>query len=227
MQARVRVDTAREFATIFYRDLLRHGTIDRAANSARSSLMTSKVGGSSVPVDYMRMEDGLLFDRAAPAPVQALIPAPTPVLTPSPLPTPPPPPTPGKSSWFRYALYAVGLLIVLQLLHVGYTSFATSLPSIEYSIEIAEDSGGQPAATHHILAKDEVLQPGSFFAHNVKALQSGHFYLWQSCLEDNKESSLTLTFPLQPILHASIKTRPCEYRLDRTSFRSSPNVMAM
>jgi hypothetical protein len=64
MQDLISQDTAREFTRVFYRHLLAHGEVDRACNSARSVLLTSKTSGAGVPVLFLRLKDGLLFDEA-------------------------------------------------------------------------------------------------------------------------------------------------------------------
>jgi hypothetical protein len=56
MQDLVPVETARAFANTFYRQLLRHGLVDVAANEARSLLMSGDLAGSwSAPVLFSRM----------------------------------------------------------------------------------------------------------------------------------------------------------------------------
>jgi hypothetical protein len=61
MQDLVPVSTAQEFARIFYQQLLRHGAVDLACNQARSRLLTAELPGASIPVLYMRAQDGRLF----------------------------------------------------------------------------------------------------------------------------------------------------------------------
>ncbi len=62
MQDLVGVDTAREFAGTFYRQLLRHGQVDVASNEARSAVLTAKLSGVSIPVLFMRLPDGALWN---------------------------------------------------------------------------------------------------------------------------------------------------------------------
>lgn len=64
MQDRVGVETARGFASVFYRRLLRHGLVDLAANEARAALLAARLPGASIPVLFMRLEDGRLLDVA-------------------------------------------------------------------------------------------------------------------------------------------------------------------
>jgi hypothetical protein len=61
MQDLVPVDTAREFSTVFYRQLLQHGQVDLAGNEARSALLTAKLPGAAIPVLFMRLRTGSLF----------------------------------------------------------------------------------------------------------------------------------------------------------------------
>jgi hypothetical protein len=63
MQDLVPVDTAREFARVFYRQLLQHGLVDLAGNEARSTLLTSRLPGSVIPVLFMRLRSGMLLGR--------------------------------------------------------------------------------------------------------------------------------------------------------------------
>jgi len=63
MQERVPLETARAFAGTFYRQLLRHGLVDLAANEARSALLTGKLPGAAIPVLYVRLKNALLFSR--------------------------------------------------------------------------------------------------------------------------------------------------------------------
>jgi hypothetical protein len=63
MQDLVPVDTAREFARVFYRRLLQHGLVDLAGNEARSALLTAKLPGSAIPVLFMRLRSGMLLGR--------------------------------------------------------------------------------------------------------------------------------------------------------------------
>ncbi len=63
MQELVPIATARHFAQVFYRQLLRHGLIDLAANEARSAIMTAELPGAVIPVVYCRLKDGRLFGR--------------------------------------------------------------------------------------------------------------------------------------------------------------------
>ncbi|HSR31383.1 MAG TPA: CHAT domain-containing protein [Anaerolineae bacterium] len=61
MQDLVAVDTAREFAHTFYRQLLEHGLVDLAANQARSALLTAGLSGVAIPVLFMRLRSGELL----------------------------------------------------------------------------------------------------------------------------------------------------------------------
>lgn len=63
MQDLVAIDTARELTAAFYERLLAHGLVDLAANEARSRVLSAKLPGAAVPVLYMRLRRGRLFDR--------------------------------------------------------------------------------------------------------------------------------------------------------------------
>jgi hypothetical protein len=61
MQDLVEVNTARPFAAVFYRQLLRHGLVDLACNEARAAVRTQKLRGAEVPVLFMRVRSGELL----------------------------------------------------------------------------------------------------------------------------------------------------------------------
>ena len=65
MQDNVTMLTARQFGAKFYRRLLEHGTVDRAMNEARSTLITNGRYDAAVPVLFMRLKDGRLWGEAA------------------------------------------------------------------------------------------------------------------------------------------------------------------
>ncbi len=62
MQDVVTMETAEKFSSRFYRQLLRHGLVDLAANQARFSLFNAQREDAAVPVLYMRLKDGKLFE---------------------------------------------------------------------------------------------------------------------------------------------------------------------
>ncbi len=63
MQDLVAVDTARAFATSFYRRLLAHGLADFAANEARSTVLSAGLPGAAIPVLFSRLRSGQLLAR--------------------------------------------------------------------------------------------------------------------------------------------------------------------
>jgi CHAT domain len=65
MQENVTVLTAHQFAAAFYQRLLAHGTVDLAMNEARGTLITNGRFDAAVPVLFMRLPDGRLWDVAA------------------------------------------------------------------------------------------------------------------------------------------------------------------
>jgi len=64
MQDRVPVATARDLTRDFYRYLLEHGSVDLALNQARLLLFESDNTNWAVPVLFMRLREGRLFDVA-------------------------------------------------------------------------------------------------------------------------------------------------------------------
>ncbi len=67
MQDFVAIETARKLNSTFYRRLGEHGCIDRALNEARSTLLTAGRPDAAVPVLFMRLKSGQLWDAAADA----------------------------------------------------------------------------------------------------------------------------------------------------------------
>jgi hypothetical protein len=63
MQDRVPIETARQFAATFYRQLLEHGQVDLASNEARSAVLTAKLPGAAVPVLFSRLKGSQLFGQ--------------------------------------------------------------------------------------------------------------------------------------------------------------------
>ncbi|MGD2077305.1 MAG: CHAT domain-containing protein [Chloroflexota bacterium] len=63
MQDLVPVDTARQFASTFYRQLLVHGQVDLASNEARSALLTAKLSGAAIPVLFSRLRSNQLLGK--------------------------------------------------------------------------------------------------------------------------------------------------------------------
>jgi hypothetical protein len=61
MQDLVPVDTARQFAATFYRQLLKHGQVDLASNEARSSVLSTGLGGEAIPVLFSRLRGNQLL----------------------------------------------------------------------------------------------------------------------------------------------------------------------
>jgi hypothetical protein len=61
MQDRVSVETAQQFATVFYHRLLTHGLVDLASNEARSAILTAEMPGSGIPVLFSRLRGSRLL----------------------------------------------------------------------------------------------------------------------------------------------------------------------
>ncbi|MBN1581203.1 MAG: CHAT domain-containing protein [Anaerolineae bacterium] len=82
MQDLVTAETARVFASAFYRRLLVHGYVDQAVNEARGTLLAAGRPDAWVPVLFMRLQSGQLWhgigDNAAhvPGPAQPQTPPP-------------------------------------------------------------------------------------------------------------------------------------------------------
>ncbi len=66
MQDRVPVITARAFASTFYEKLFQHGLVDLASNQARAHVIAERLPGSSIPVLFMRLDDGRLLEVRSP-----------------------------------------------------------------------------------------------------------------------------------------------------------------
>ncbi len=79
MQDRVAVQTAQKLSLVFYQRLAEHGTIDLAMNEVRGALLTAGKPDAAVPVLFMRLQSGQLW-QVEPATesvqAQALIPPP-------------------------------------------------------------------------------------------------------------------------------------------------------
>jgi hypothetical protein len=65
MQDKVPVRTAQAFAGTFYEKLLQHGLVDLASNQARDHVIAERLPGSSIPVLFMRLDDGRLWDTSS------------------------------------------------------------------------------------------------------------------------------------------------------------------
>ncbi len=65
MQDFVSIETAHKLNGKFYQNLAAHGCVDRALNEARSSLLTSGRPDAAVPVLFLRLKSGQLWDPAA------------------------------------------------------------------------------------------------------------------------------------------------------------------
>lgn len=70
MQDLAPVETTRAFSQVFYRQLLRHGQVDLAANQARAAMLTGQWPGAHIPVLFMRLADGQLL---APSPARSAL----------------------------------------------------------------------------------------------------------------------------------------------------------
>lgn len=62
MQNDVSITTARALARGFYSHLLEHGIVDKAMNQTRMSLFSTRKNDWAIPVLFMRLRDGRLFD---------------------------------------------------------------------------------------------------------------------------------------------------------------------
>jgi CHAT domain-containing protein len=62
MQDYVSIVSARKFSAAFYERLLEHGQVDLAANQARSRLLTTDRPDAAVPVLFMRLKSGRLWE---------------------------------------------------------------------------------------------------------------------------------------------------------------------
>ncbi len=65
MQDFVAIKTARKLSLAFYRRLVEHGMVDCALNEARSTLLTARQPDAAVPVLFMRLKSGQLWESEA------------------------------------------------------------------------------------------------------------------------------------------------------------------
>jgi len=65
MQDLVAIRTVQKLSSAFYRCLAEHGTVDRAMNEARSTLVTAGRPDAAVPVLFMRLKSGQLWSSEA------------------------------------------------------------------------------------------------------------------------------------------------------------------
>jgi hypothetical protein len=63
MRAKISQASARTFSQTLYERLLAHGVVDLAMNEARSALVTAERPDAAVPVLFMRLKDGRLWQR--------------------------------------------------------------------------------------------------------------------------------------------------------------------
>ncbi len=61
MQDTITVDSARQLTRVFYEQLVQHGRVDVALNRARSNLLSVNRSDAGVPVLFMRLQDGQLW----------------------------------------------------------------------------------------------------------------------------------------------------------------------
>lgn len=62
MQEKAPIDLARKLAHFFYHNLLQHGLVDRALNESRRFLQSERHSDWAIPVLFMRMPGGRLFE---------------------------------------------------------------------------------------------------------------------------------------------------------------------
>jgi tetratricopeptide (TPR) repeat protein len=120
MQGLVAAESALKFGTTFYGRLLAHGQVDLAANEARSTLLTAGRPAAAVPVLFMRLKSGRLWEAAeVPDAEYRPLPPPDPGVLPDPGPLPP-----GYRLPFHRNFFFTGRLLPLLdlgrgLLHDG------------------------------------------------------------------------------------------------------------
>jgi hypothetical protein len=76
MQDFVAIKTARKLSMIFYRRLIEHGMVDCALNQARSILLTAGRLDAAVPVLFMRLKSGQLWESTVDQPEDPPTPGP-------------------------------------------------------------------------------------------------------------------------------------------------------
>jgi hypothetical protein len=62
MQEKVENEVARRFGQVFFQSVLEYGCIDLATNRARAALLENQWAQWAIPVLYMHLVDGILFD---------------------------------------------------------------------------------------------------------------------------------------------------------------------
>ncbi|MCP4542519.1 MAG: CHAT domain-containing protein [Chloroflexi bacterium] len=70
MQGTVAIKTARKLSLTFYKRLIQHGLVDRALNQARSILLAAGLPDAAVPVLFMRLKSGQLWDTSVEPPAE-------------------------------------------------------------------------------------------------------------------------------------------------------------
>ena len=128
MQDNVTVKSARQFSATFYRRLLEHGQVDLAVNEARSTLLTCGRPDAAVPVLFMRIKSGKLWESEG---AQEAIPA-RPALPPPPEPATLPEVTSfvGREAELAYysgKLATLRLAVITGMPGVGKTTLASVL----------------------------------------------------------------------------------------------------
>jgi hypothetical protein len=76
MQDRIAVQTARKLSMTFYKRLIEHRMVDCALNQARSILLTAGRPDAAVPVLFMRLKSGQLWESTADQPEEPPTPGP-------------------------------------------------------------------------------------------------------------------------------------------------------
>lgn len=71
MQGAMSMPSGQRLAEAFYRRLVAHGQVDRAMNEARATLVTAGRLDAHLPVLFMRLPSGALWDETAPAAASA------------------------------------------------------------------------------------------------------------------------------------------------------------
>jgi CHAT domain-containing protein len=70
MRGKISQASARTFSRTLYERLLAHGVVDLAMNEARSTLVTAERPDAAVPVLFMRLKDGRLWERETKTPTK-------------------------------------------------------------------------------------------------------------------------------------------------------------
>ncbi len=130
MQDFVAIKTAQKLSLAFYRRLAEHGMVDCAMNEARSILLTSGQPDATVPVLFMRLKSGRLWECETEQDAECTVTEPQ--IPPPPQPTPPPEASDfvgreAELAYFAEKLASSHRAVITGMAGVGKTALASVL----------------------------------------------------------------------------------------------------